>query len=294
MLIIAVGYATTKAGLFANKTRADLTNIVIYIILPCNIFSSFSKGLTTEMLRQSFIVLLAAFGLQLLVFLLNKVIYLKIPSERGLILKYATITNNAGFMGLPIIGAVYGATGVLYGAVFLVPMRIFMWTAGLSLFTSSEIRQRVITLATHPCMWAVVLGFAYLFAPFEFPPFLTDAITLIGDCTRVLPVFIVGSILASVNPKDVLDKHCFYYSFFRLALIPAVMYVALTLLDVGPLVTGVAVLSSAMPSAVATAMLAEKYNKDAAFASKVVFVSTMLSIVTLPLVAASLDWLSHA
>jgi hypothetical protein len=160
------------------------------------------------MLWQSMIVLLAAFGLQLLVIILNKVLYFKIPAERGVVLKYATITNNAAFMGLPIIGAVFGTTGVLYGSIFLIPMRIFMWTSGLSLFTRAETKQRVKTLTTHPCIWAVVLGFAYAFAPFNLPVFLSGAITAIGDCTRVLPMLIVGSILCGVRLKDVLDKHC--------------------------------------------------------------------------------------
>ena len=291
LLIIAVGYGITKAGIFAQKTRADLTDIVIYVVLPCNIFNSFQSGVTPDTMRQSVIVLLAAFGLQLLVYLLNKVIYFRIPPERSVVLKYATITNNAAFMGLPVIGAVFGPTGVLYGAVFLIPMRIFMWTMGLSLFTNAERKKRVMTLATHPCMWAVVIGFGCVFAPFEFPPFLLNAIAFIGECTRVLPMFIIGSILASVKPKDILDKQLYYYSFFRLAAIPAIMFGAMTLLRVDPLVTGVAVLSSAMPSAVATAMLAEKYGQDAVFGSKVVFVSTMLSIVTLPSIAAALNWL---
>jgi predicted permease len=96
-------------------------------------------------------------------------------------------------------------------------------------------------------------------------------------------MLIVGSILHGVKLKEVLTKECFYYSFFRLAVVPALMFLVLTLLKASPLVTGVVVLSSAMPAALTTAMLAEKYGQDAAFASKVVFVSTILSMATLPI-----------
>ena len=291
LLIIATGFGITKAGWLTQKTRTNLTDIILYVILPCSIFNSFHKGITPEIIRQSGIVLVASFGLQFLVFLLNKVIYYKFQPERRIVLKYATITNNAAFMGLPIIGAVFGPTGVVYGSIMLIPMRIFMWTSGLSLFTKLEKKQTFKVLATHPCIWAVFLGFAYIYAPFELPAFLADAIRVIGECVRVLPMLIVGSILCGVKPKDILDKSCYYYSLIRLIAIPAIMYTALTLLKVDPLVTGVVVISSAMPAALTTAMLAEKYGQDATFGSNIIFVSTMLSIVTLPIIGSVLTWL---
>jgi len=291
-MMIALGYGMTKGGMLSQKARADLTDIVLYVVLPCNIFSAFHKDITMQMLQQSLVVLLAAFGLQFLVFLLNKVLYIKIPPERAIILKYTTITNNAAFLGLPVLGAVYGSIGVLYGSIFLIPMRILMWTAGLSLFTKAGRKENIKFLATHPCMLAVVLGFAYAFAPFEMPAFLSDAIRWVGETARVLPMVIVGSILTGVKFKEMLDKHCYYFSFFRLIAIPAFMFSALKLIGLDPIVIGVVVLMAAMPSALVTAILAEKYGKDSEFASKTVFVSTMLSVATLPLIAAALAWLA--
>jgi len=289
---MATGYGVTKAGIFSHKTRADMTNIVLYVMLPCNIFNAFHKGITPEVLRQCVVVLIAAFGLQFLVFVLNRFIYHGFPQERRVILQYGMIVNNAAFMGLPVLGAVFGPTGVLYGSIALVPMRIMMWTSGLSLFAKMEAKATFVILATHPCMWAVVLGIAYIFVPFTLPVFLGNTITYIGETVRVLPMFIVGSILCDVKPKDMLDIGCFYYSIMRLAVVPAIMFGAMTLLQVDTLVTGVVVIASAMPAANATAMLAEKYGQDSVFASKLTFVSIMLSIITLPVIAAALEWLS--
>jgi len=286
--MIAVGYGITKGGMLSSKTRADLTNLVLYVILPCNIFNSFQKGMTTDMLMQGLTVLLTAAGLQVLAFILNKVLYRKLPPARQIILKYTTITNNAAFLGLPVLGAVFGATGVFYGSIFLIPARIMMWTAGISLFTQVDGKKRVLKVVTHPCMIAVALGFAYAFASFELPAFASDAIRWIGECTRVLPMLIVGSILSGVKLREALDKHCFYFSFIRLIAMPAIMFGALMLLRLDPVIIGVAVLMAAMPSATVSAMFAEKYGLDPAFASKNVFVTTMLSIVTLPIIAAVL------
>ena len=272
----------------SKKTRADLTNIIIYVVLPCNIFNAFHKGTTPEMIKQCLVVILAAFGMQLLYIVINKVAYFRVAPERRIVLQYATIVNNAAFLGLPIIGVVYGSTGVLYASVALIPMRIFTWTAGLSLFTRLEKKQSIKVLVTHPCIWAVFLGFAYIFAPFELPGFLTEAISLVSASATMLPMFIIGSILCEIKLKDLLDKDCFYYSLFRLVIIPAIMFGVLTLLDVDPLAKGVVVLAAAMPSSITSAMLTEKYGKDSRFAARVIIVSTVLSIITLPLVTEAL------
>lgn len=289
LIVIATGYGITKAGVFSAKTRADLTDIVIYVVMPCTIFSAFHKGITLDVLMECLVVLIASCGLQVLAFILNKILYIRVLKERRVVLQYATIVNNAAFMGLPVIESVFGPVGLLYGSIMLIPMRIVMWTTGLTLFTKMDKKESLKVIATHPCIWAVFLGIGYIFAPFELPPFLSGAIKLVGDLVTVLPMLIVGSILHGVKLKEVLTKECFYYSFFRLAVIPAIMFGALMLLHASPLVIGVVVLSSAMPAALTTAILAEKYGQDSAFASKVVFVSTIISMMTLPIITAIIN-----
>ncbi|MCL2201683.1 MAG: AEC family transporter [Oscillospiraceae bacterium] len=290
LLTIALGYGISKAGMMSLKTRSELTNITLNVILPCNIFAAFLGGMTGEMIRQSVIVLLCAAGLQLLAFILNKFLFIKAPEPKKLILKYSVITNNAGFMGLPILGAMFGDIGILYGSIFLIPMRIMMWTSGLSLFTSLDGKQKFKNLVTHPCMIAVFAGFAYVAVPFSLPEFLGTTVTWVGEVTRVMPMIIVGAILSEVKIKEVLDRDCFYFSFIRLLLMPAIMFAALWFLELDPLIIGVTVLMAAMPSAIVTAILAERYNQDSAFASKSIFVSTILSVAALPLIAMFLEW----
>jgi predicted permease len=241
------------------------------------------------MLRECAVVFAAALGAQGLYMVLNRFLYNRFPPEKRVAMKYATICNNAGFMGLPVIESVFGSTGILYGSIVLIPIRLFMWTAGLSLFTKIGKKQQLKKLVTHPCIWAVILGFAYLFSPIRLPVFLSNTINIIGCCTTAMSMIVVGSILSDVNFKTILDKACFYYSFIRLIAIPAVIFIVLRLIGINPVVVGVTVLSSAMPAATVTAMLSQKYGHDAAFASKLIFVSTLLSLFTLPLIAAILN-----
>jgi predicted permease len=283
-----VGFVAAKKGIFSPEARRDMTNEIIYIILPCNIFHSFETSLSPDKLIQCAIVFAIAVGAQILYMVINKVAYNRYPLEQRVVMQYATIVNNASFMGLPVIESVFGSTGILYGSVVLVPIRLFMWTSGLSLFTKTEKKQQYKKLATHPCIWAVILGFLYLFSPVRLPAVLSDTIGMVGSSTTLLSMFIVGTILSEVDYRAIFDKACFYYSLIRLIGIPAVIYAVLKLLGIDPVVVGVSVLSTAMPAATMTAMLSDKYGKDSKFASKLIFVSTLLSLVTLPAVAAVL------
>lgn len=285
-ILIAIGYFITRRGMFSQKARADMTNAVIYVILPCNIFLSFSKDVTSDVLHQCLVVLIAAVCAQIFYVLLNLVLYRRFKPERQAVMKYATMCNNAGFMGLPVIESVFGSTGLLYGAIVLIPIRVAMWTAGLAQFTHTDMKTKVKALATHPCMWAVILGFIYMLLPVTLPAVITGTLDTLGRCTTALTMIIVGSILSEVEIKSVVDFDCFYFSFFRLAVIPLAIYAVMHLCGADPLVTGVCVLSSAMPAATTTAMLAEKYGADSKFASKLIFVSTVLSLVTLPIITA--------
>lgn len=288
VILVAVGFIAAKKGIFSSETRRDMTNLVIYVILPCNIFHSFETSLSLDKLMQCAIVFVIAIGAQILYMIINKFAYNKFPIERRVVMQYATIVNNASFMGLPVIDSVFGSAGILYGSIVLVPLRLFMWTSGLSLFTKTEKKQQFKSLATHPCIWAVIIGFAYLFSPVKLPVFLSNTINVIGSCTTALSMIIVGSILSDVDFRKILDKDCFYYSVIRLIAIPAIIYIVLKLIGIDPIVAGVSVLSAAMPAATMTAMLSHKYGRDAEFASKLIFVSTLLSLITLPIIAAIL------
>jgi predicted permease len=287
-ILVAIGYFASKKGFFGKAARKDLTNMVIYIFLPCNIFASFASSLTVDLLKQCGIVLIAAFAAQGFYLILNKFLYNRFPLERRIVMQYATTCNNAGFMGLPVIESVFGGLGTLYGAIVIIPMRIVMWTAGLSLFTKTNKKDQLKRLATHPCIWAVILGFAYLFSPVKLPDFLNGTVTMLSRCVTPLSMIIVGGILSEVDMKTVFEWPVFYYSALRLIAIPAIIFGVMALLGVDPVATGSVVLSAAMPAATTTAMLAQQYGRDSAFASKLIFVSTLISLVTLPLLGAFL------
>ena len=282
-LLVAIGYLLSKLGMLVLVTRKQLTDLVIYVILPCNIVESFQVDLTHDLLISAGIVLVLGFAAQGLYALLNLFLYRQSSAAWQINLKYGTICSNAGFMGLPLSLAIFGPTGLMYASVALLPIRLFMWSAGLSLYTSTTKKQVLKTLATHPCIIAVFVGFALMLSGLQLPAFLNDTIDSLGNCCTALSMVVIGAILSDVDPRTVLEPAVLYYVVIRLIAIPAVLFGVLWLLKVDALVTGIIVILSAMPAGSTTAMLAQKYDQDPEFASKMVFLSTLASLITLPL-----------
>ena len=282
-LLVAIGYLLSKLGMLVLVTRKQLTDLVIYVILPCNIVESFQVDLTHDLLISAGIVLVLGFAAQGLYALLNLFLYRRFDARRQINLKYGTICSNAGFMGLPLSLAIFGPTGLMYASVALLPIRLFMWSAGLSLYTSTTKKQVLKTLATHPCIIAVFVGFALMLSGLQLPAFLNDTIDSLGNCCTALSMVVIGAILSDVDPRTVLEPAVLYYVVIRLIAIPAFLFGVLWLLKVDALVTGIIVILSAMPAGSTTAMLAQKYDQDPEFACKMVFLSTLPSLITLPL-----------
>lgn len=279
--LMGIGYFLGKRKWMTPSGRSCLTNIFIQIILPCNIIMSFQAEFTGGILRQMVLLLLLSFAIQFFCLFLSKILYRKTEQRKRVVLQYATICSNSGFMGNPVVEGIYGAQGLLYASIALIPVRIFMWSAGLSLFTVTTGRKVIRQILTHPCILAVELGLLLMFGRPELPVFLEKTLSGLGSCVTPLSMLIIGSILAEVKWTDLFNRSLLFYTLIRLVLIPAAVLGVLRFLQCEPMLTGVLTLLAGMPAGSTTAILAEKYGGDAAFASQCVFVSTIASVVTL-------------
>lgn len=286
-ILLAIGFMLAKKGHFNKQTQNQLTNIVLMVVLPCSIIKSFQIDLDKSLLISAAIILGISCGIQILYGVLNKFLYNKLPNDKKVCCKYATMVSNAGFMGMPIAQGVFGDMGLLYASIFLIPQRIFMWSSGIALFTSNKGGKVIKQVLTHPCIIAVYIGIALMLLRninIYLPTPIEDTISLVSQCNTALSMLVIGGILSDVEYKKIFDIDSFIYSMYRLLIIPVVILLIVRVLQIETLPANLCVLLSAMPAASTTAMLAQKYGSDALFASKLVFVSTLLSLLTLPLI----------
>lgn len=299
-IVMLVGLFFRKKNIISAEGKKTLTDLVIYLILPCNIVKSFMIEFDGGVLKNFGLVLLISIGIQVMCALLAKLLYRHVVPGRKAVLQYGTIVSNAGFLGNPVAEGVFGSIGLALASVYLIPQRIVMWSAGVSYFTVAandgtdkvegptaeekrahrlDVFKRVVT---HPCIIAVVVGIVFMFAKVQLPTFFDSALKDLGNCNTAMSMLVIGTILADVKVKEMLDKSVFLFSGLRLIIIPLLTYIGCLLCSVEGLATGVSVLLAAMPAASTTAILAAKYDGDAVYASKCVVTTTVLSLLTTP------------
>lgn len=282
-IYMAVGFGCRKAGIFNDVARDKLTDFVVFVTLPCMIFESFNMAFSLESLKQGALALLIAVGMSCVALLLGKVLYNRFSYEEKSILQYGTLVSNSGFAGLPVVSGAYGDEGLFLGSLFIIPTRILMWSAGISLFTRADAKQAVKKVLLNPGIIAVEVGLVRMLFQIPLPHFVDTAVDNLGGCTSPMAMALVGAILVDVPLKTVFDLKSFYLVAVRQFLLPGICLAALRLLHVDPLTIGVSVVITGMPIGSTTAILAQKYVADAKFASKCVFISTLTSLVTVPI-----------
>lgn len=282
-LIMLVGLFFRKKNIISDEGKKNLTDLVIYLILPCNIVKSFLIEFDGSTLKNFGLILLISVLIQIFCAILARLLYRSTTEGHKPVLKYATVASNSGFLGNPVAEGVFGSMGLALASIYLIPQRIVMWSAGVSYFTGGADRKTVVRrVVTHPCIIAVFLGLGFMLAQVSLPSFLDASLRDVGNCNTAMSMLVIGTILADVRFRDMFDMSLFLFSGLRLVLIPLAVYAGCLLCRVDGLVTGVSVLLAAMPAASTTAILAAKYEGDAVYASKCVVLTTVLSLIATP------------
>lgn len=281
-LLVGIGFFVRKKGIIGGTARKELVNFCLYITLPFNIFHSFRMDWDSGMLAAFLEVLLLSIGYNVISIFISFLFYYRSESRRQKPLRYGTIVSNGGFLGNPVIEGIYGMEGLFYASVFMLPVRIVMWSIGTSCFLKGSRENLVKKVLTHPCIAAIYLGLAAMISGIEFPVFLENTVTGISSCNTPLSMMLIGMMLAEMDPKGMLDRTMAFYTAVRLVLIPAVIFGITRFLPISPLLRGITVIIAGMPAPVTTALLSAKYDGDEKYATAMIFVTTVLSLVTLP------------
>ncbi len=281
-LFLLTGYLIRRLKLISSKTVKELTDIIMLVLLPCMIFDSFNQDLALQQILSASVMLFVSTAVCVFSYILGKIIFKMYPASKRKILQYGTLIPNSVFAGLPVIKSAFGDAGVLLATIFTVPNRFFMWSAGISLFTDTDMKTKIKSVLLNPCIIALFLGTARMLLKIDLPQFFDSSLERIGECSMPLSLIIVGTILADIDLKSIFCLDSFYASAVRLVILPAVVFAALKLIGFDRMRMATAVILTGMPVGSSTAVLALKYDADAELASKNVCLSTILSLFTIP------------
>jgi predicted permease len=186
---------------------------------------------------------------------------------------------------LPVLASIFGQSGVFYGSIYVVTFNLLVWTLGVIIFTGKADRATVKQGITNPALIAVAIGlFLFLFS-LKLPLPIYRCIEIAGGMTTPLAMMVIGSMLADIRWSELFSGFSIYYvSLVRLIVVPLLAAFFLKTVGVRQELVQICTAAAAMPAAAVTAILAEKYQSDTQLTSRIIFISTALSIVTIPFV----------
>lgn len=282
-LLVAIGFFIRKKGIVNTEGRMNMIDLCLYITLPFNVLHSFLRKWDWNLFIACGVILLLSIGFNAISVFFSTILYKKQEINRQKSLKYGTIISNSGFLGNPMVEGIYGSEGLLYAALFMLPVRIVMWTIGIAVFLKGRKEKLWKNVLTHPCIVAIYVGVIVMVCGIQFPTFVEKTIVVISGCNTPLSMMLIGMMLAEVKPKGLIDKTMVFYTAIRLLVIPAVVFAITGYLPIDGMLRGITVIMAGMPAPITTALLSAKYGGDEKYATGMVFLSTILSLITLPL-----------
>ena len=279
--LIAVGFLVRKLNLVSEQGQKGLTNLVVYVILPANSLRAFFVADLSVVKSQGLWVLGISIAIQIFGSFYSRLVFRRETEAQKKSLRLATICSNSGFLGNPLAEGIYGADGLSLANIYVTPVRVILWSAGLAIFTGShDWKASLKKTLTHPCILAILLGVPGMLLRLQLPELLMKPLTALSNCNTAASMMVIGMILSRVQPKELLDKSVLHYALHRLIIIPAIVYAACLPLPISPMARGLCVILAAMPAPANTSILADMYNQDPLYATRLVVVSTLLSIPT--------------
>ena len=279
--LVICGIFLKKRKILGEDGQKVLTDLVINLVLPCNIVTSFTVSISKSALTDCLHVFLISIGIQITAVLYGKLISRKLLEDERVIVHYATVTSNAGLLGNPVAEGLFGPVGLMLASVFLVPVRVMMWSEGIALFTGTKDRKQMLrNVLTHPCVIACLTGIVLLIGNIRLPSLIMGPIQTLGRCNNGLCMLIMGMIIADADLKTMITPLTLKYTLHRLIILPLIVFAATRILPVTPLAGSLCTILTAMPAAVTTSLLASRYDRAPVFAATLVIFSTLCSVIT--------------
>ncbi|ATW26095.1 hypothetical protein DCMF_16120 [Candidatus Formimonas warabiya] len=295
-LLIGVGYFCKKTRLISNHMNQDVGNLLVYVSLPAIIIVSLNGlSLSGKLLAESGQLLLISLCTYLIFILLSYplVKVLKVKGTTRDIFQFGLVFGNTSFMGFPVAYAIFGEPGIFFMAVFDVSFALFVWTFGVMVVcrpaqeaaTNHAVSSWLPMLKqiVNPSIIAVAIGFLLLVTSTKLPGPVHQSLQLLGSLTTPLSMIFIGSALGDIEVRVIFrDLKVLLCSLERLLFLPLIIFGLLKLFHFTGYLMNIPVLYAAMPVAAITSILSAKYGNDYHLASRFIFVSTLLSMVTIP------------
>ncbi len=284
-ILIGVGFLFAKKGILTETGTKQMTEVLLYAVVPCVIINAYQRDFNPEMVKNLLLAVLFSILIHLFAILIVPHIFKKRTDNRHKINIFSVIYSNAGFIALPLVQVVYGQEGVFYAVAYLTVFNLLYWTHGVYVYTGDiktlSIKKAILT----PGVLGTLLGLILFLANIRLPVIVQQPISYLAALNTPIPMLILGTYLVRLNIKKVIKNGGMWLvCLLRLIVFPLCAILLANLMALPDAIKLPLVMSSACPIAVVTTLFATRYGMDSAYASQLVSMTNILSVVTIPLV----------
>ena len=281
-LMVIVGFFMYKTKLISDKGIKDMSALLLKVVMVMIVTSSFQR----EFEAGLFIEWCTMLGASALTYFVSAIIaelaFLKKKDYPVAESKLGVVLPNCGFLAFPLIQALAGDIGIFMGSTSVVILNVLQWTYGAKLINSDN-KIGIQKILVNPGTFAVLCSLVLFVSPWKLPQPVFQAVDAIGSLNTPLAMILLGAMLAQTDIKAALSKLCYYkIAILKLLVVPAVMLGIFTFIPLSNTVRLVAYVCAVVPSATSVSMISQYYDSDFRFATNLVVITSVLSIITMP------------
>lgn len=294
-LLILVGFFLAKKEFLSPHSQKEMTALILYVLLPCTLIKSFDIDFSSDILITGLKLALTMFitynGSYVLANFIAKRYKLSLTKQD--VHTLSMIIPNVGFMGYPIVNALMGPEGIIFAVMANIGFELFAWSVGIKTISrNSEVKSSdnvILYLLKTPAIIAIIIGMVLFTTPLTVPEPFKSTILLLSSAMSPIAMIIVGISLANSHIAKLLkDKYMYVSCITRLIVIPLLLLSALKALHFYETMYFLPMILISMPTAGYATMFATKYESDSLLASELISMSTLFSLITIPLILSIL------
>jgi predicted permease len=287
-ILIFLGFCSAKLKITSGEIAGYFSAFILKITMPCMILVSFQRSFSRELLGDAAVSLVGAcliYGISIILAIVYPHAIGLTGNERG-VHRYALIFSNSGFIGFPMVEAILGSAYLFHASIYNIPFNIFSYSLGAWFVAKEGKRTLAVSwkMFINPGIITTIIGFALFFFSVKLPDPLYRSLKLAGDITTPLAMMVIGITLAQTKVAQILGRWQIYLTcLFRLICLPALFGLICYVTGIrGPIMILLVILT-AMPAGSTTYIMASVYDVAKEEASSIVFLSTLLCMITVPL-----------
>lgn len=286
-VFMGFGFIGEKRRFITEEGSKVMSDVLLNFVTPCLIINSLNISFDKTKFRGIIICVVAYLSIQIVCAVIATLLFRGGDEKSRLVMRFALVFSNVGYMGIPLQKAVLGNEGVFYGSVCVAMFNVFVWTYGIICMGGKNSQMSLRKLILNPGIIAVTIGFILFIFSVKLPTPISSAISGMAALNTPVAMMVIGFNLARSNILSALkDKRVYLVSALRLILVPlTALFVLLALGLRGTILISLIIAASA-PVAAVTTVFSVKYERDTELSVKLVAFSTLLSILTMSAIVA--------